>query len=333
MNLNISIPVVLTIYIFTFVIGLPSNLLAFYALLVKVRHKPTPIDILLLNLTISDILLLIFLPFKMVEAASGMQWPLPKFLCPLTSFIYFGSIYISSLFLMAISVERYLGVAFPITYKLRRSQAYATAVSVFFWVVACSHCTITFIVQYKEDSGFSCGTTSSPQIFYCYENFTDTQLRVLLPVRLEVFIVLFCVPFIVTVFCYINFVRILMALPNIPVQKKQRAVGLAVATLVNFIVSFAPYNVSHVVGFVQHDSPPWRVYALLLTTLNASLDPIVFYFSSSAVQQAFAKCLAGLRHQLSAITAKCHLGCLTHCEEGGSVPEAASGDKAEELTS
>ncbi|KAG6922396.1 G protein-coupled receptor 42, partial [Chelydra serpentina] len=143
MSLNVYIPLVLTVYIVTFLTGLPSNLLAFYTFLVKVRQKPTPVDILLLNLTTSDI----FLPFKMVEAASGMEWTLPAFLCPLTNYFYFNSIYLSTLFLMAISVDRYLGVAFPIEYKIRRSPAYAVATSVDFWVVVFGHCSFIYIVQ------------------------------------------------------------------------------------------------------------------------------------------------------------------------------------------
>ncbi|XP_065276369.1 free fatty acid receptor 2-like [Emys orbicularis] len=328
MSATICTPVVLTVYIFTFLIGLPSNLLAFYTFLVKVRQKPTPVDILLLNLTISDISLLIFLPFKMVEAISDGAWPLPAFLCTLTSFVFYSSIYISSLFLMAVSVERYLGVAFPIKYKLRRRPAYATAASVVFWVVGCAHCSIVYIVQYQDLNRTALANNGS----HCYEDFSDKQLLVLLPVRLELFLVLFCLPFTVTIFCYVNFVRILVALPNIPVRRKQRAVGLAVATLFNFIVCFAPYNLSHVVGFVQNKSPTWRVYALLLSTLNAALDPAIFYFSSTAVQRAFTKCLAGLWHKLRTFVVRCHLPCLTCCGEGGREVEAASGDEAEGST-
>ncbi|XP_074837564.1 free fatty acid receptor 2-like [Carettochelys insculpta] len=326
MHLKISIPLVLTVYIFTFVTGLPANLLAFYTFLVKVRQKPTPVDILLLNLTVSDLLLLLFLPFKMVEAASGMVWLLPPFLCPLTYFIYYSSIYVSSLFLMAVSVERYLGVAFPIKYKLWRREAYAIAASVVFWVVASCHCSIVFIAQYQSSNK----TTLPADTSNCYENFSTQQLEVVLPVRLELFVVLFCIPFIITIFCYANFVRILLALPNIPVQRKQRAVGLAVVTLVNFIVSFAPYNVSHIVGFIQGESPQWRVYVLLFTTLNASLDPVIFYFSSTAIQRAFNKYLAGLRRQICATMAWCHLPGLTSCWEGGNKGEAPSVDKTEE---
>uniref|UniRef100_A0A8C3IHB7 G-protein coupled receptors family 1 profile domain-containing protein n=1 Tax=Chrysemys picta bellii TaxID=8478 RepID=A0A8C3IHB7_CHRPI len=302
MTLNVSIPLVLVVYIFTFLTGLPSNLLAFYTFLMKVRQKPTPIDILLLNLTVSDIFLLILLPFKMVEATSGMEWLLPHFLCPLTNYFYFNSIYLSSFFLMAISVDRYLGVAFPIKYKLRRRPAYAVATSVVFWVVVFAHCR----------------TATSNSTSHCYEHFSPMQLQIVLPVRLEFFFVLFCLPFTVTIFCYINFVRILVALPKIPAQRKQRAMGLALATLFNFIVCF-------------NESPSWRVYVLLLSTLNAALDPAIFYFSFTAVQRAFTNCLTSLWHKLITIMAWCHLPCLTCCGEGGREVEVTSEMEAEEI--
>ncbi|XP_048357358.1 free fatty acid receptor 2-like [Sphaerodactylus townsendi] len=307
---------VLTVYIFAFLTGLPSNLLAMYTFLLKVRQKPTPIDILLLNLTISDIILLLFLPFKMVEAASGMSWLLPDFLCPLTGFCYYSSIYISTLFLTGVSVERYLGVAYPIKYKLNRRPSYAVVASVFFWLLACSHCSIVYIVQYRVVGVNQTDSTPS-NISKCYEKFSPSQLQILLPVRLEICVCLFCLPFLITLFCYVNLIRILSSLPNIQTRRKQRAVGLAVATLLNFAICFAPYNISHIVGFIQNDSPPWRVYALLLSTLNASLDPAIFYFSSTAIQQTFAKCFANVGRKIQAFMPRCYWLCLTCCETEG----------------
>lgn len=302
--------VVLAVYLFAFLTGLPSNLLALYTFLRKMRQKPAPIDILLLNLTVSDIILLVFLPFKMVEAASGMTWPLPLFLCPLTSFCYYSCIYISTLFLMAISVERYLGVAFPIKYKLKRRPSYAVAASLVFWLLACSHCSIVYIVQYKIPDDNESSFNDSK----CYETFSPSQNSILLPVRLELCLVLFCLPFLITLFCYVNLIRILASLPNIQARRKQRAVGLAVATLLNFAICFAPYNISHIVGFIKGKSPDWRVDALLTSTLNASLDPAIFYFSSSAIQQTFASCLAGVGRKLQAVMPRCNWFCVPCCE-------------------
>ncbi|KFP37250.1 Free fatty acid receptor 2, partial [Chlamydotis macqueenii] len=241
----------------------------------------------LLNLTAADLLLLLFLPFKMAEAAAGMTWPLPAVLCPLANFCFYSSIYLSSLFLAALSVERYLGVVFPHHYKDWRRPGRAMAASVVLWLLACSHCSIVFVAQYHGAPGVHHGSNAT-DAYKCYHDFSKDQLSFVLPLRLELFLVLFLLPFAVTVFCYVNFVRALLARPNIPLEKKQRAVGLAMATMVNFGVCFAPYNISHVVGFVEKRSPDWRVYALLLTSLNAALDPLIFYFSSTAVQRAVA---------------------------------------------
>ncbi|MBN3312527.1 FFAR3 protein, partial [Atractosteus spatula] len=55
------------------------------------------------------------------------------------------------------------------------------------------------------------------------------------------------------------------------------------------ILCFLPYNISHVVGYIKGYSPSWRTYALLLSTFNTCLNPIIFYFSSSAFQETFRK--------------------------------------------
>ncbi|XP_059690637.1 free fatty acid receptor 2 [Gavia stellata] len=474
--------VILALYILTFAVGFPANVFTFATLVGKARRRISPSDILLLNLTTADLLLLLFLPFKMAEAAANRTWPLPPVLCPVANFCFYSSIYLSSLFLAALSVERYLGVVFPLQYKDRRRPGRVMAASVVLWLLACSHCSIVFVAQYhggknrhmanrstvisSESStvnafkrGSSKTTTvysfdrnglaitspdgfnrdsfsisnprysvsddgsitngfdrrsseiSSPNIthpkafkvshaadstangfirhgskttngdfstrhgsriskpnglktsklsrpktsnlhisiskistgnganiqdisgptgvsqtsdvpsssapstrdgsnttkaYVCYDDFSEEQLSFVLPLRLELFLVLFLLPFAVTIFCYINFVRVLLSRPNIPLEKKQRAVGLAVATMVNFGVCFAPYNISHVVGFVEKKSPEWRFYVLLLTSLNAALDPIIFYFSSTAVQRAVAGVVAAVRDKLRVVAGGCY---------------------------
>ncbi|XP_063291525.1 free fatty acid receptor 2-like [Pelobates fuscus] len=297
MDVPIHTPLILFVYILSFVTGVPSNILAFYTFLVKVRQKPSPVGIYLLNLTISDLLLLFFLPFKMVEVASGMQWPMPYFLCPIVVLVYFCSIYISTLFLTAVSVERYLGVAYPMKYKVNRKSVYTIWTCVFIWIFSTLQGSVSFFVlEFLPSNESSQGK--------CYQTFSENQLKVLMPFRLEGSLVLFCLPFLITIFCYLNFVRLLMSMPKIGGKKKYRAIGLAVATLFNFTICFAPYNISHIVGFIQNKSPRWRVYALLLSTLNASLDPIIFYYSSTAIQRVFLKFLTKLKCKLCRSTEK-----------------------------
>ncbi|TFJ96786.1 oxidoreductase, aldo/keto reductase family protein [Platysternon megacephalum] len=285
----------LSIYLLTILTGFPTNLLALHALIRKLRHKATPNCILLLNLTLSDLCFLAFLPFKVAEAGAG-RWPLPAFLCPLSGLFYFTTIYSSTLFLTAVSVERYLAAAYPIHYKLRRRPAYAALASLGLWLCSLAHCSIVYVTELQPGGGPANATSASSfsSRDLCYDDFGPSQLRVLLPVRLELGIVLFLVPSLLTSFCYCGFVWVVVSSPHIRRGKKQRAVGLVAATLAVFIVCFTPYNLSHVVGFVQRANPAWRDKALLLSTFNASLDPIIFYFSSSAVQHSCRRFLARL---------------------------------------
>ncbi|NWW55435.1 FFAR2 protein, partial [Pedionomus torquatus] len=84
----------------------------------------------------------------MAEAAANLTWPLPPVLCPLANYVFYSSIYISSLFLAALSVERYLGVVFPHHYNARRRPCRVVAATVVLWFLACSLCSVVIVAQY-----------------------------------------------------------------------------------------------------------------------------------------------------------------------------------------
>ncbi|XP_065595421.1 free fatty acid receptor 3-like [Cyrtonyx montezumae] len=406
---------ILIVHALTFAVGLPANVFTIAALLAKTRRpRPhlTAADLLLLHLTAADLLLLLFLPFKMAEAAAGMTWPFPTALCPIANFCFFSSIYLSTLFMAALAVERYLGVAHPHRHGRRRRLRRTAAACAVLWVLAMSHCSVVFVAEYhrafgangSEDVGgrgfgveiggsgeenpngvdpvglkvdtsrrlgvtgptpggnvwvgphgadptTSAGditapsasesprvhtsnpkpdldpppsprspspttpngvriptsaprtsenptATQPPSAFRCYDDFSAAQLRFVLLLRLELCLVLYLLPFSITTLCYVRLILTLLPRPHIPREKKHRTVGLAVVTVVNFGVCFAPYNLSHVVGFVQQHSPTWRPYALILTTLSAALDPFVFYFSSSAVRMAVSGAVGAVRGRI-----------------------------------
>lgn len=283
----------LAVYVLTFLMGVPANVLAFCAFCRKVRRKATPIDVLLLNLTVSDLIFLAFLPFKMKEALDDMAWSLPYALCPFTGFLFYVTIYNSTLFLTAVSVERYLGVAFPFRYSLCRRPRYAVVASLMFWLVSCLNLSIVYILPYAQWTNSSATPPST-----CYLEFSENELSILVRVRLELFVVLFCIPFLICCFCYVNFIFILSRLPNISRRRRLRAIGLALGTLVGFAVCFGPYNASHVVGYVRQESEEWRNVALMSSTFNACLDPFIFYFSSAAVRSMLSHCFRSIMAKL-----------------------------------
>uniref|UniRef100_A0A6Q2YPI4 G-protein coupled receptors family 1 profile domain-containing protein n=1 Tax=Esox lucius TaxID=8010 RepID=A0A6Q2YPI4_ESOLU len=282
--------VILSVYIITFLLGLPANLLALYAFIMKIHKKPTPTDILLLNLTVSDLVFLLFLPLKIHEAASDMVWTFSRSLCKVTSFLFFSTIYTSSLLLMALSVDRYLCVTFPVQYRLQRKPLYGVVSCLVIWAFSMGHLCFIYIVEGKT------GMEEGLEPFVCYSNFTQDQMKLVLPFRLELCVVLFIIPLLVCTFCYLNFILILSRTPNLRAEKKNRAIGMALGTLLVFLVCFLPYNVSHVQGYMIQDNVSWRPYALLLTSVNTVLDPVTFYFSSSCFQATVKRILCGKRN-------------------------------------
>lgn len=305
----------LFIYVLSFLFGLPANLLALRAFVGRVRQPhPAPIHILLLSLTLADLLLLLLLPLKITEAASNFRWYLPGIVCALMGFGFYSSIYCSTWLLAGISIERYRSVAFPVQYKLSRRPLYGVIVALVSWIMSFGHCSIVIIVQYLPTNT---STGNAEGLISCYDNFTKEQLDVVLPVRLELCLVLFFIPMVVTIFCYSRFVWIMLAQPHVGAQRRRRAVGLAVVTLLNFLVCFGPYNISHLVGFHTKESPKWRAEAVVFSSLNASLDPLLFYFSSSVVRRTFGKGLQALRNQ----------GSLLLGRRGKETEEAANGDR------
>ncbi|KAM9258080.1 LOW QUALITY PROTEIN: free fatty acid receptor 3-like [Morus bassanus] len=256
--------------------GLPLNVAALAALGTAARRRRLlPADVLLLNLTIADLALVAFLPIRMAEAAWEATWKLPPALCPLFVFLFFTSIYLTILSLTALSVDRYLRAAFPVQYRQRRRATYTAVAAASFWVAALAHCSVVYVAQPNAAVN---GTA-------CYTRFADPQLAMLLALRLEIFLVLFCLPLVITAFCYSRLVCIVVSLPTTAPGKRRGAVALASATAVAFVLCFAPFNVSHVVGYLRQENPPWRAYAVLLTTLSTCLDPLIFCFSSATLRR------------------------------------------------
>uniref|UniRef100_A0A8C2GAC0 Si:dkey-211g8.7 n=1 Tax=Cyprinus carpio TaxID=7962 RepID=A0A8C2GAC0_CYPCA len=293
--------VFLAIYIITFLIAFPNAVLAFFSCIHKIHRKPLPIDIFMLNLTISDLIFLTYLPVKMKEAADNLVWNMPYILCHVNIFMFFLPFYSSGLFLTAISAERYVCVAFPVNYKSPNRIIYTIIICVGIWVLV----VITSIFPYKVaflDSDEADNTTNKGHLMAepqrCYSNFTAKQLRELLPVRLSIVVVFFLLPLLICCFCYINLICILLKFPLIKKQRKLRVVGLIVGTLLVFAISFAPYNASHIVGFIKKENPDWRMKALMLSTLNACFDPIIFFCISKDMRKVIKVCAKALCNTL-----------------------------------
>ncbi|XP_039627319.1 free fatty acid receptor 2 [Polypterus senegalus] len=296
----------LTTYAITFILGLPFNLLALGAFFRQARHKSlTPNVVYMTNLCLANLVFITWLPIKIMETLNS-RWTLPAVLCPLYNFCHFSTLYASALFLTAISVGRYLSIAFPIQYKIYKKAKNSCMVCLVLWALVLIHVALVSITEGNGSRYFV--FSSSNNTSTCFENFTQAQLDFLVPLRLEMSIVLFLAPLLVTTFCYLSCITLVLH-TQMCARRKKRVILVAVTTLLVFVACFAPYNISHVVGFIKKQSVWWRREALLTSTCNAFLEPIIFFFLSSSMEQSICHCWLTVREKSIGLDKTMALSC------------------------
>lgn len=289
MELTVKDCVSLPVYTFTFLLGLPANLFILFVYIRKARkHGATPNVVYALNLCLANLALVAWLPVKVLETLLR-NWTLPALVCPVYSFFLYASLYGSCLFITAITVGRYLSIAFPIIYKRYRRARLSCFICTALWALVMLHLSISLMA---EGGAYFVGVDNDNRA--CYEHFNASQLAVLLPLRLEMAAVLFMFPLTVTSFCTLRCVMLVWR-SNLPPSGKKRVLAVALSTLAVFIVCYAPYNASHVVGFVQGANVAWRSSAMLTSSCNVFLEPVVMLMLSPAGSRGILRRVCGGR--------------------------------------
>ncbi|XP_061682372.1 free fatty acid receptor 3 [Syngnathoides biaculeatus] len=302
MHVAVKDCVALFVYSFTFMLGLPANLLVLSVYVRKARKRGvTPNVVYALNLCLANLVLVAWLPVKALETLL-QDWRLPATVCPVYSFFLFSSLYGSCLFITAVTVGRYLSIAFPLVYKRYRRARISCFISVGLWAFVLLHLGVGLVAEgggnfvSVKDDGLA-----------CYDHFNASQLAVLLPLRLEMAAVLFLLPLLAASFCTLRCVTLVWH-SNLRSAGKRRVLAVALSTLAVFVVCYAPYNASHVVGFVTGENVEWRTYAMLTSSCNVFLEPVVMLMLSPAAARGIVGRICGGRGRLSRAEAFRH-----HC--------------------
>lgn len=265
----------LTVYSFTFLLGLPANLLVFFVYVRKAqKHGATPNVVYTINLCFSNLILVAWMPVKSAYTVLDI-WILPELLCPIYNFFVVASLYGSGLLLTAVAVGRYLSIAFPISYKIYRRARTSCMISALLWAVVFMHLSLALVAE----KGAYFVSPFKPNTSTCYENFTREQLDILVPLRLEMAIMLFAMPLLLSVFCTLRCLA-LVKQSCLSAVSKRRILAMELSALVVFVVCYTPYNVSHVVGFIKDNNTHWRREAIVSSCCNVFLEPVVMLMLS-----------------------------------------------------
>ncbi|KAM3866912.1 proteinase-activated receptor 4 [Diretmus argenteus] len=269
---NLYIPI---LYLLAFSIGLPANALALWVLLF--RTKKLPSTILLINLTTTDFMLLLVLPFRIVYHFKGNDWDFGEPFCRVVMAMFYGNMYGCVLCLALVALDRYIALVHPFGAKMLRSKRTSLYMSLGVWLVVLTAMLPLLISQQSY-------VVDELQITTCHDALPEEeQENYFLPYFATLFTLCFLLPFLVILFCYGAVLRTLV----VGGKRYAHAVRVTVLVLVVFIVCLLPsnilllltYNDSSLEGDGEDIYVPY-MFSLAVSTFNSCIDPFIFYYVS-----------------------------------------------------
>ncbi|XP_078090623.1 G-protein coupled receptor 68-like [Mustelus asterias] len=268
------------VYSVVFIIGLPTNLLSLYHSYLQIRQK-NELGIYLCNLTISDLLYLISLPFWVQYMLQHDDWVLSRALCILSGMFLYQNIYISICFLCFISINRFLVVAYPMKFKFLHTRKAAVLISALIWlkeIPVCSFYIHSQVLSKDKENDTLCFEQYPMQTEDRYLNIYKLSAGFFLPLVLLIY----------------SYYRVLVVVHNshgLERQRKLRIKKLVSATIIIFLACFVPYHIFLMVRTIsEYDckfaDAVFEAYhfGLLLTSLNCLADPILYCLISPSSQ-------------------------------------------------
>ncbi|XP_043076849.1 cysteinyl leukotriene receptor 2 [Puntigrus tetrazona] len=290
-------------YILIFVLGVAGHSLSVCVFFSQWRTQKsfTPVSLLMVNLLVSDLMLVSSLPLRVSYYMMNSHWIFGHITCKVISYVYYLNMYSSVYFLVALNILRYLALVRPYLYIRIQTHYVAGIVCALIWLFMGLACSPLLFAEKKNQSR-------------CLELAEDNVDQLLL-INNVTFPVGFVFPLVVVIFCSVllakNLLRPSPALGRTrPCRKK--ACALVIISLGIFLVCFLPYHIvrtvflyteKHVQTSLYKDSCDdllvirrAAVIAHCLCTSNSCLDPILFFCVGENFRSFFAKWTGGRKN-------------------------------------
>ncbi|XP_049619335.1 hydroxycarboxylic acid receptor 2-like [Syngnathus scovelli] len=266
-----------------FILGAISNGFALWIFCFHLRPWKSS-TVLLFNLAIADFLLNMILPFRASYYSSGIKWYFGQTMCNVSQFMLALNRTGSTLFLMAIAVDRYIRVVHPHSHvnSLTPSKTMCGAAVLWLLTVCMTANTLT-LQNYRSD--------------YCESFLVETKAKGNRLWHKFNFLFSCWMPLLVILFCTVRIVAQLRGRQISQHGKIRKALWFITVVVILFAICFLPSNITQLLIWIKtqeaiktlpeselcdamDDLTVVFYMTVSLTYLNSALDPVVYYFSS-----------------------------------------------------
>ncbi len=295
------VQVIAQTYIHSFIcaFGMIGNTLVIATYIFYKRTK-TMTDVYLVNVSVADLIFVVALPFIIHNEQHG--WLMGRVACKIFRSAYSINLYSGMILLACISGDRYVAIVQARQSFGARSRAliYSHLICLVVWVSAVALTLPTFIYTERfEDQNLGAeGVTVMCQLSFS-RNETAKLMKVVVP-SLQM-AVGFLLPLLVMVFCYSSIVCTLLRARS---SQRHKAVRVAFAVVVVFIVCHLPYNVTllnHTLSlFKQRSCEAEKIKLQVLAIsrsiayLHCCLNPVLYAFIGVKFRSHFQQIILDL---------------------------------------
>ncbi|XP_015342394.1 P2Y purinoceptor 12 [Marmota marmota marmota] len=270
------------LYTLLFFVGLVTNSLAM-RIFFQIRSKSNFI-IFLKNTVISDLLMILTFPFKILSDAKLGPGPLRTFVCQVTSVVFYFTMYISISFLGLITIDRYQKTTRPFKTSSPKSLLGAKVLSVVIWAFMFLLSLPNMILtnrRPRDKSVKKCSFLKS-EFGLVWHEITNYICQVIFWINFLIVVVCYTL---ITKELYRSYVRT-RGSSKAPRKKVNVRVFIVIAV---FFLCFVPFHFARIPYTLSQTREVFDCAAqntlfyvkestLWLTSLNACLDPFIYFF-------------------------------------------------------
>ncbi|XP_055059941.2 2-oxoglutarate receptor 1-like [Misgurnus anguillicaudatus] len=274
-------------YSIIFIVGTVGNITALVVYVFKVRPW-TNMTIIMVNLLVSDLLLMSSLPFLVYFYNNNDMWTLGLDMCRFTHFIFHFNLYGSILFLTCLSIFRYVGIVRPAQKEKMKKMRWGVLACVLVWVVVLAMISPifkNFELKLKNNK------TVCPDL-------ASTNKDFIWPYSWVLTVVGYLSPLIVICLCYWRIMRKLGKGAHTKSRARIKARRVIVLILTCFIVCYLPYHVlralriytritPNVTCMFDHGAHAVYVISRPIAVSNTVFNMMLYTLSGDSFKQAF----------------------------------------------